>query len=51
VLVEEVEEMVDKGEEDEEVSVGDEEMDVIGMERKQIVMDVLVLPRCQRKRR
>ena len=32
-----------QGEEEEEVSVGDKEVDVIGMERKQMIVDVLVL--------
>ena len=31
-------------EEEEEVPMGDKEMDTIGMERKQMIMDVLVLP-------
>ena len=36
-----------RGEEEDEVSVGDKEVDVIGMERKQMIVDVLVLPcRC-----
>jgi len=30
--------------EEEEVPVGDDEVDVIGMERKQMTMDVLVFP-------
>ena len=29
---------------EEEVPVGDEELDVIGIERKQMIVDVLVLP-------
>ena len=31
-------------EEEEEVPVGEKEMDVIGLERKQMIVDVLVLP-------
>ena len=36
-----------RGEEEEEVSVEDKEVDVIGIEKKQMIVDVLVLPcRC-----
>ena len=36
----------ERGEEKEEVSVVDKEVDVIKMERKQMIVDVLVLPYC-----
>ena len=43
VVAEAAEEKVDKG--------GDEEVDVIGMESKQMIVDVLVLSLLQNKRR
>jgi len=42
VVVEEAEEMVDEGEEEEEEEhTGDEEVDIIRMEREQMIVDVI----------